>query len=178
MGTARGPDDAALAPILYWLGRLYAAQNRVPEAVAASERGLAIREKTLGLEHPMLAELLCDLANLYKRSGRPGCRTPVPTIAGDRGEEPGARAHRRGRLPAESVQLVFGPATLRRGRTALPTIQGNLRETARRKHPKIADVLTILGGLNKAQGRGAEAEQALQRALEIRTEQLGPDHAT
>ncbi len=49
---------------------LYQAQGRYAEAEPLVKRALAIREKTLGVEHPEVAQSLENYAALLRKTGR------------------------------------------------------------------------------------------------------------
>ena len=172
------PTHPDVAASLNNLAGLYDAQGRYAEAEPLYERALAIWEKALGPEHPDVATSLNNLAELYRDQGRYAEAEPLyeralairekalgPDASGCRGEpqQPG------GALPQA------GP--LRRGRAALP--RGRWRSGRRPSaptHPDVATSLNNLAGLYHAQGRYAEAEPLLKRALAIVEETLGPQH--
>jgi tetratricopeptide (TPR) repeat protein len=51
-----------------------------------------------------------------------------------------------------------------------------MQKTLGPNHPDVAVLLGNLAGLNRAQGRYADAEPLFKRALKIREKALGPDH--
>src|SRR5437762_707982 len=60
------------ASILNNLARLYYRRARYTEAEPLYLRSLAILEKTLGSDHPAVAESLRNIADLYRAEGRAG----------------------------------------------------------------------------------------------------------
>ena len=61
MGSNRSLDNLAM---------LYQAQGKYAKAVPLYERSLAMTEKTLGPEHPEVAQILNNLASLYQAWGK------------------------------------------------------------------------------------------------------------
>ena len=53
-----------------YLANMYYDQGRYDDAESLYEKALAIREKTLGGNHPFVAVSLDNLANLYYQQGR------------------------------------------------------------------------------------------------------------
>jgi tetratricopeptide (TPR) repeat protein len=64
------PQALRLARSLNDLGVIYYAQDKHAEAVPLYERALAIQEKILGREHPLVALTLYNLAALYHAQGK------------------------------------------------------------------------------------------------------------
>ena len=60
-----------MATSLHNLGLLYQAQGRYREAEPLHKRALAIVEKALGSEHPILADVLDSYAELKHATGHP-----------------------------------------------------------------------------------------------------------
>ena len=59
-----------MATSLNNLGLLYLAQGKYAEAEALYQRALAILEKSLGPEHPDVAQVLENYADLLRETGR------------------------------------------------------------------------------------------------------------
>ncbi len=59
-----------MATSLNNLALLYGSKGKYAEAEPLHKRALAIREKTLGPEHPDLGGSLNNLAELYRATGR------------------------------------------------------------------------------------------------------------
>lgn len=65
-----GAEDARLAGSLRHLARLYQERNNPGEAEPLLERALAVQEKALGPEHPVVAITLTNLMFLYRHQGK------------------------------------------------------------------------------------------------------------
>ena len=64
-----GSNDPEVAESLIGLGLLYASRHQFEKAIVAHKRALAIDEMQLGLNHPILATDLRNLANDYRGFG-------------------------------------------------------------------------------------------------------------
>ena len=73
---AFGLDDVRLATSLNNLAALYHAQGKYAEAEPLYQRALAIRDKALRPEHPLIATSLNNLALIYDAQGRYGDADP------------------------------------------------------------------------------------------------------
>ena len=60
--------DPDVATLLNILALVYRDQSKFKEAIALLNDALAIREKTLGIDHPAVAATLNNLAVLYGKS--------------------------------------------------------------------------------------------------------------
>ena len=65
-----GPDHLQVANALEALAGVHAKQGDDASAEPLYRRALTIREKALGPEHPEVAELRADYAELLRRMGR------------------------------------------------------------------------------------------------------------
>jgi tetratricopeptide (TPR) repeat protein len=156
----------------YFLGR--AAYS---EAAPLLRDALAIREKTLGPEHPDTAESLNNLAHLLQAQG---------DFAGARPLHERALAIREETLGPEHPDT----AESRNNLASLLSTQGDLagarplyeralaitEKALGTEHPDTATCLNNLASLLKAQGDFAEARPLYERALTIREKALGPEH--
>ena len=152
--------------------------GRYQDSISLVQRLLAIREQTLGPEHPDTAEALSNLALLYTRVG----------------DYPKAE-QLYGRSLA-MTEKVLGPehpdaATSLSNLAALYELTGRYAEaepleqralSIREKklgpeHPETAFSLNGLGVLYEDLGEYAKAETFHRRALTIREKALGPEHA-
>jgi len=65
-----GPS-AEMAETLFGLGEVFRAQKRNKEALAAYRQAIVMGEKTLGKNHPAVAEPLAGLAAILRAEGKP-----------------------------------------------------------------------------------------------------------
>ena len=117
------PDSPDIASTLNSLGAIAYKSGDFAEARRMWERTLAIREKTLGPDHPLVAQTLNNLAAVHtfnKRSRRGACRARA---CGEHpGEGPGAEAPRPRVRPHEPGRRGLGHG--RRPRARSPTTRG------------------------------------------------------
>ena len=181
LAVARRADEAGIAEPTAWLinqlALLSYAKARYAEAEPLYRRALAIREKTLGADHPQVATGLNNLASLLDATNRRAEAEPL---------------HRRALAIWEKSLGPDHPQVA----TGLNNLAGLLKDTNRRgeaealmrralaidekslgsDHPDVAHRLNNLAELLRATNRLAEAEPLYRRALTILEKSLGPDH--
>ena len=149
------------------LAGLYNIQRRLTEAEPLLKRALAIREKALGPSHPDTVAILGVLGPVYRALGR--------------AEEAELLEKRARQTPNRSDEYASDDVRLR-NEAAAHAAQGKHAEAAQLyqsaisaaekrygpKHPRIVHSLNPLAELYVKQGRLAEAELLLKRALAIR----------
>ena len=59
-----------MAYVLNGLAELYLAQSRYQECEGRLNRAIVLRERSLGMEHPLLKTPLENLAKLFRKTGR------------------------------------------------------------------------------------------------------------
>jgi tetratricopeptide (TPR) repeat protein len=173
-------DDAAnarCADLLDWAGRYFHRRAAYVAARPLFERSLAIREKTLGSEHPDTATSLNGLALLLMEQF---------DLAGARLLYERALAIRENVLRPEHPDT----ASSRNHLAFLLQAKGDLagaRQLVERtlairekvlgpEHPDTATSRNSLAFLLESQGDLAGARQLMERALTIREKVLGPEH--
>lgn len=140
-------------------------------------RALAIREKTLGPDHPDVAESLNNQATIYWLQGQYAQAEPLFERAlailekarGPHDPDVALALNNLALFPLVQRQYPRAESLLNR---ALAISEAALGA----EHPDVSGVLGSLGRLYHAQGHYAQAELALKRALEIREKVFGPDH--
>jgi CHAT domain-containing protein/tetratricopeptide (TPR) repeat protein len=155
---------------------LYSA-GRYSEAIPLAQRALAIREKTLGRDHPDVAQSLNNLAELYNSLGRYADAEPLHQQSLAIREKALGRDHPDVALSLNNLAELY--RNQGRFADAEPLYQRALaiREKALdRNHPDVALSLNNLALLYWSQGRYADAEPLYQRSLAIYEKVLGPDH--
>jgi len=148
------------------------------QALPLFQRGLAIREKVLGQEHPDVATSLNNLALLYQEQGKYAQALPLlQRSLAIREKVLGPE------YPADVAGGLHNLATLyyTQGEydKALPLYQRSLvifEEALGKEHPNVATSLNNLASLYKAQGEYEKALPLHQRSLAIREKVLGPEH--
>ena len=135
------------APELNNLAALYQRQERYAEAEPLFKRALAIREKSLGRDHPDLGAVAEQSGDAVREAGPPRrFRAAVQARAGDL-REGGRPAASRGRdAPEQSRPGRQGPGPLRRGRAADQALAGDPREGARPRSSRRGAVAEQSGG--------------------------------
>src|SRR6266571_4578428 len=165
------------ARLLNQAGEYLQARAQYAEAEALYQHALAIREKTLGAEHPDVAQSLNNLARLYEAQGK---------YAQAESLYQHALAIREKTLGAEHPDVAQSLNNLARLYDVLGQYERAeplyLRalvideQVPGLDHTSLAIDLNNLALLYYNQGKYAEAEPLYQRALAIDEKTLGPDH--
>jgi tetratricopeptide (TPR) repeat protein len=171
----RDPD--AEARILGSLGDVHYALGDYRKAASWFTQALAIREKTLGPEHPKTAEVLNALGALsYEGHNYAAAQALYQRALMIRekalgGEHPDA---------AQSLNNLAGIFRVQGDLAAAETLYRqaltNREKTLGPEHPYTAASLNNLAGVYCAQDNYAAAEPLYRRALTIREKTLGPEH--
>jgi serine/threonine-protein kinase len=170
-------DDLIRANASNSQGIILTELGRYEEARQKYERALALREKVLGPEHPLMTPPLNNLANILGDMGR---------------YEEALRMHER---VLSIREKALGPqhpdlaSVLGNMGNALSTL-GRYEEALKRHeralaireqalgadHPLVANTLTNLGDTLRILGRYAEAVKRHEQALALQEKKLGADH--
>jgi tetratricopeptide (TPR) repeat protein len=170
-------DDAVIATLYHNLGGLEHARGRYAAGEPLARRGLAIRERLLGPNHPDVA---ADLAAL------------APILDGLLKRQEAAEMLLRA---IGILERAYGPdhydiAVALNNLAALRYAEGNREESFRLyerslamkekllgpEHPDVATTLNNMAVLRKSEGDREEAGRLYGRALAIFEKSLGPDH--
>jgi CHAT domain-containing protein/Tfp pilus assembly protein PilF len=171
--AARSDEAAALQAKAEELSR----QGKYADAIPLAQRALAIREKTLGPDHPNVATAMMSLASLYDDQGRYADAEPLYKRALAIYEK--ARGPNDPYVSAALNNLALLYYNQGRYSDAEPL---NKRSLAIREkllgpnHPEIALALHNLAMVYQIQGRYADAEPLFKRSLAIVEKALGPNH--
>jgi CHAT domain-containing protein/Tfp pilus assembly protein PilF len=141
------------------------------------QRSLSIREKTLGRDHPDVAQSLNNLAFLYRDQGRLTDAEPLLQRSSAIFEKALGRDHADVATSLNNLGFLYRDQGRYADAKLLLQRSLAIREKALGPdHPDFAQSLNNLGFLYGDQGRYADAEPLLQRSLAIREKALGPDH--
>jgi CHAT domain-containing protein/Flp pilus assembly protein TadD len=160
------------------LAAFYRQQGRYPEAEGLYRRALAIDQKTLGADHPDVANTLDELALLYVAQGRYDEAEPLA---------------RRALAIKEQKELTKSPANVAFARIDLAMVYRGqakyaeaealfkaglsfLEQAYGKTHPEVAETQADLALVYQAQRRFGEAEDLLLRALSAHRQVEGPSH--
>ncbi len=152
-------------------------QGKYSEAIPLAQRALAIREKTLGREHPDVATSLNNLALLYDNQGNYPQAEPLYQRSLAIWEKALGREHPDVASSLNNLAALYynqGNYT-----QAEPLYQRALaiREKALgREHPAVATSLNGIALLYQVQGNYSQAEPLYQRSLAISEKVLGREH--
>ncbi len=156
--------------------RLYRA-GKYDTALTLAERGLAIREKVLGAEHPDTAESLNNLAALYYFKGEYAKAEPLYIRALTIFEKALGAEHPETANSLNNLAMLY----LSKGDYAkaeplyIRALAINEKALGA-EHPKTANSLNTLSGLYYSKGDYAKAEPLAIRALAIYEKALGAEH--
>ena len=175
------PDTAETAPraslLAFNVAKYLQAVARYSEAEPLLKRSLAIKEKTVGGEHPDTSATLHELARLHLAQGCYSEAEPLfkrslaiyeKTLGG---EHPYTSISLRqtARLALDLGRLDEAEAAITRART----IQQRAWESDHPRHAETGDVLALVA---LAKGRLAESETVAREALSLRQQKLPADH--
>ncbi|GAA3019949.1 tetratricopeptide repeat protein [Streptosporangium longisporum] len=164
--------DRSLADVLVLLGDVARRAARYAEAGSHLHEALALVEET---DHVRRATVLLALGVLGKDTGR-------HEEAEARYRQALSHLERHGGSPLMEADALHNLAGLAHARGA-PGGEEHARaaieirsRTLGPAHPQVAGDLAVLGAVLAAEGRHAEAEDALNRALDVFRDRLGADH--
>ncbi|QOG16600.1 MULTISPECIES: CHAT domain-containing tetratricopeptide repeat protein [Bradyrhizobium] len=178
MATRLESDNGReLAAALNNLGQVYAGQGRDDLAEPLYKRAIALMEKALGLETPLVSAELTNLAALYQRQGRFAEAEPLFKRALTVSEKGLSREHPDVGRALNNLATLY--VKQERHAEAEPLFQRALaiyQKVGGPEHPAVATVLNNIGQVDRDLNRDAEAEAPIKRSLAIREKVLGPDH--
>lgn len=173
----KSDNGRELAAALNNLGQVYAGQGRDDLAEPLYKRAIALMEKSLGLETPLISAELTNLAALYQRQGRLAEAEPLFKRALVVSEKGLSREHPDVGRALNNLATLY--VKQERQSEAEPLFQRALaiyQKAAGPEHPAVATVLNNIGQVDRDLGRDADAEAPIKRSLAIREKALGPDH--
>jgi tetratricopeptide (TPR) repeat protein/nucleoside phosphorylase len=141
------------------------------------QQALHIREQSLGSDHPSVAALLNDLAELYRTQEKYEQAEPLFLLALHILEQSPDSDHPNVTYPLKGLaRLYFEQGKYERAELLFQRAL-HIRELALGPdHLNVAHLLNDLAELYFEQGKYERAELLFQRALHIRELALGPDH--
>ena len=170
-------DSEASAELLGKLGRYLFDRALYQEAEPLLQCSLAIKERTLGLDHPSVATTLNNLVELYRSQGRYEEAEPLYQRSLAIKEKALGPDHPEVATTLNNLAGLY--RSQGRYEEAEPLYQRSLaikEKALGPDHPEVATTLNNLAGLYESQGRYEEAEPLYQRCLAISEKALGPDH--
>jgi eukaryotic-like serine/threonine-protein kinase len=173
------PDVAQLreATHLANLAAVYRATGSYAEAKASYEQALAIRERTLGPEHPDVATSLNNLANVHHATGSYAEAKALHERALAIQERALGPEHPDVARSLNNLAAVHHTTGSYAEAQALHERALAIREEALGpEHPNVAQSLNNLANVHQTTGSYAEAKVFYERALAIWEEALGPEH--
>jgi tetratricopeptide (TPR) repeat protein len=172
-----GFEFAEAVRLLNAVGFYLSEHGRYTDAEATYQRVLAIQEKTLGSEHPDVANSVQNLAVLYHEQGQYRKAEPLYERARATREKALGPEHPQ---VAQSIQGLAGvyrdQGQYEKGEPLYGRARAIWEKALGPEHPQVAGSLSNLAVLYRAQGRHAEAEPLFERARAIREKVLGPEH--
>jgi tetratricopeptide (TPR) repeat protein len=164
--------------LLNQAGYYLAERAEYGQAEPLYRRALAVREKLEGPEHPKTAQILNNLADLYRKQRRDAEAEPLQQRSLAIWEKTMGPNHPDTANSLNNLASLYDAQG--RHKEAEPLFRRALEilenATPEPEPSGLARTLNNLGGLYYAQGRYKEAEPLLQRALAISEEALGPGH--
>ncbi|MCP4350132.1 MAG: tetratricopeptide repeat protein [Desulfobacterales bacterium] len=152
-------------------------QGRYKEAIFPAKRALAIREKTLGPEHPYVAASLNNLAELYRRLGNYTKAETLSKRALAIWEKVRGPEHPNVATSLNNLTLIYmslgnyaqAESLSKRALAIWEKVRGP-------EHPNVTTSLNNLAKIYISLGNYTKAEPLLKSALSIREKTLGSQH--
>ena len=163
--------------LLNQAGYYLSMRARYIDAESLFRRSLAIREKTLGLDHPDVASSLNNLAVLYKAQGKYADAEPLYCRSLAIRENVLEPNHPDIAISLNNLALLYEAHG--KYAEAEPLYKRSLairEQSLEADHGAVATSLNNLAALYHNQGKYAEAEPLYRRSLEITEKALGPEH--
>ncbi|MBW4546981.1 MAG: CHAT domain-containing protein [Symplocastrum torsivum CPER-KK1] len=151
-------------------------QGEYAAAIPLVERALAIREKVLGKEHPLVDTSLNILANLYWEMGNYSQAEPLYQRSLAIREKVLGKEHLAVAQSLNNLALLY--QYMENYSQAEPLYQRSLaiwEKVQGKEHPDVAQSLNNLAEMYRAQGNYSQAEPLYQRSLAIREKVLGKE---
>ncbi len=151
--------------------------GKYAEAIPLARQELAIREKSLGLDHPAVAISLNNLAELYRLQGSYAVAESLHKKALAIWENALGPDHPDVAISLNNLAFLYRLQGLYADAEPLYRRSLAIQEKALGPdQPVIAVLLYNLAELYRVQGRNSDAEPLYRRSLAIREKALGPDH--
>ncbi|NMG60492.1 tetratricopeptide repeat protein [Geitlerinema sp. P-1104] len=178
--TAAGGEETRLLEEAHHLNQrvlqLYE-EGRYQEAIPLEQRALEIRETALGESHPLVAESLNNLAQLYHNQGNYHAAEPLYLRSLEIRETALGESHPDVATSLNNLALLYWNQGNYDAAEPLYLRSLEIRETALgESHPSVAASLNNLAALYRSQGNYDAAEPLLLRSLEILETALGESH--
>jgi CHAT domain-containing protein/tetratricopeptide (TPR) repeat protein len=173
---ALAQDTNELAALNEQVEEFYQA-GKYTKATQVAKQSLALAERQLGPDHPLVGTALNNLARLYGGQGRYVEAEPLYQRSLAIREKALGPEHPDVAQSLNNLAQLYD--TQGRYAEAEPLQKRGLairEKTLGHEHLDVAESLNALGLLYAAQGRYAEAEPLCKRGLAIREKALGPEH--
>ncbi|HEY8378866.1 MAG TPA: tetratricopeptide repeat protein, partial [Nannocystis sp.] len=177
LGFAGDPLGLHEALRLSHLAAIFLATGAYADAKPLLERALAIRERSLGPEHPYVADSLMGLANAHWYTGAYAEAKELHERALAIREETLGPDHPHVASSLNNLAAVHWVSGAYSEAKALLERTLAIREKALGpEHPDVGAALGNLAAVHAETGAYAEAKALLERSLVIREKALGPEH--
>jgi eukaryotic-like serine/threonine-protein kinase len=166
-----------MATVLNNVGNVYEAKAEWTRAVEMHSEALALRERTLGLEHPLVARSLSNLGDVHLARGEPAAALKLQERARAINEKVLGEVHPE---IAQSYNNLASALSMSgqhdRALEMFESAKAIMEQVYGPKHHKLAMTLGNIGTVHVMLEQYDEALPLLERTREIFEETLGPDH--
>jgi eukaryotic-like serine/threonine-protein kinase len=170
-------EDLTVARLLNNLAIVHLATGAYEEAKALHERALAIKEKTLGPEHPDVAASLNNLANVHETTGAYEEAKALHERALAIKEKTLGPEHPDVAASLNNLANIhFAMGAYEDAKTLYERALAIREKALGPEHPDVAVSLNNLAGIHDATGAYEDSKTLCERALAIREKTLGPEH--
>jgi CHAT domain-containing protein/tetratricopeptide (TPR) repeat protein len=174
LSQAQSDDD--VKKLIGRYNQLYK-EGRYREAIPLAERVLAIRETSLGPEHPDTASTLNNVAELYRAAGDFAKAEPLHKRSLAIREKVLGPEHPDTATSLNNLAILYrAMGDYARAESLYGRALGVCEKVLGPEHPNTATSLNNLADLYRAMGEFAKAEPLYRRSLAIREKARGPEH--
>ena len=172
-----GEESLRRAEALSNLGLVHESKGEYTEAKAIHERALAIKEKALGPDHPLVANSLNNLANAHERLGTHEAAKVLHERALAIREKALGPNHPLVAYTLNNLASIHASTGAYMAAKALfERALAILEKALGPDHPDLASPLNNLANVHTSMGTYEEANELHKRTLAIFEKTLGPDH--
>ena len=172
-----GPEHPFMAEQLNHLAAIGGLQEAYEEAGGLCQQAQKIAERSFGTRHPVLADILATRGRLEIAQGRPQRAEKWLARARDIYEAVNGKEHPAvARVLGDLASLSKGPGGLDRGVDSYALAIDIMEKSAGKEHPLIGWLLCGMATLEIRGEKFADAQEHLDRALDIQRKLLPPNH--
>jgi eukaryotic-like serine/threonine-protein kinase len=170
-------DAYDMATVLNNVGNVYEAKGEWTRALEMHSEALALRERALGPDHPLVARSLSNLGDVHLARGEPTAARKLQERALEINKKVLGEAHPEIAQSYNNLAAALGMSGRHdRALDMFESAKAIMEQVYGPEHPKLAMTLGNIGAVHVMLEQYDEALPLLERAREIFEGTLGPDH--